>query len=354
MSLPTTSDVWVIQGTEASKGWDNVELQKDRELEDLGEYGVLVQILDVSLNYRDLVIPLGQYNLPLDLPRVACSDAAANVLAVGSKVKSFSKGDKVITLFFQGHQHGPITLAAVATGLGGALDGTLRKYAVFPESGLVLAPSNLSPAEAGTLTCAPLTAWNSLYGLESKALKPGDTVLTQGSGGVSLFAIQLAKAAGATVIATTSSDDKQKKLEELGADIVINYKKDPNWGETAKRLSPNKAGIDHILEVGGPGTMAQSLKAIKLEGVISVIGFLGGPKSEAEPTTSQALSAGCIIRGVSTGSKVQLQAMNRAIEASNIHPIVDPKAFGFDEVKNAYQYQWEQKNFGKVVIHVSG
>jgi NADPH:quinone reductase-like Zn-dependent oxidoreductase len=182
------------------------------------------------------------------------------VLAVGKKATQFTAGDKVVMQFNQGHQAGPVTPAALATGLGGALDGTLRQYAVFPESGLALAPSNLTPTEAGTLTCAPLTAWNALYGLESKALKPGNTVLTQGTGGVSLAAIQFAKAAGATVIATTSSDEKAKRLESLGADIVLNYKKDINWGETAKRLSPGKLGVDHIVEVGGPGTMSQSLK----------------------------------------------------------------------------------------------
>lgn len=202
----------------------------------------------------------GQYPLPLNLPAVACSDGAGTILAVGSRVTQFSVGDKVVTQFNQAHQAGPVTPAAAATGLGGAVDGTLRKYAVFPDSGLALAPSNLTPTEAGTLTCAPLTAWNALYGLESKALKPGDVVLTQGTGGVSLAAIQFAKAAGATVIATTSSDEKGKRLEALGVDIVLNYKKDPKWGETAKRLSPGKAGVDHIIEVGGPGTMAQSLQ----------------------------------------------------------------------------------------------
>jgi NADPH:quinone reductase-like Zn-dependent oxidoreductase len=193
---------------------------------------------------------------------VACSDGAGNVLAVGSKVSLFSKGDKVVTVFNQGHQHGPIKPENLSTGLGGQADGTLRQYAIFPEHGLALAPSNLTPTEAGTLTCAALTAWNALYGLESKALKPGQTVLTQGTGGVSLAAIQFAKAAGATVIATTSSDEKAKRLEKMGADVVINYKTDSNWGETAKRLSPGKAGVDFVIEVGGPGTMAQSLKGM--------------------------------------------------------------------------------------------
>jgi len=352
MSLPKTTDAWIIQGTDSEKGWGNLKLEKDVPIPELGEHDCLVQIQAVSLNYRDLVIPRGMYPLPLRLPSVACSDGAGKILAVGSKVKQFSAGDKVVTQFTQAHQHGAITAEMLGTALGGTLDGTLRKYAVFPDSGLALAPSNLTPTEAGTLTCAPLTAWNALYGLESKALRPGEVVLTQGTGGVSLAAVQFAKAAGATVIATTSSDEKAKRLEKLGADIVINYKKDPNWGETAKRLSPGKAGVDHVIEVGGPGTMEQSLKAVKLEGVISVIGFLAGPKGENEPGALAALTSGCIIRGILIGSKAQLVAMNRAIDANNIHPIVDEKTFGFENALDAYEYQWKQENFGKVVIQL--
>lgn len=271
---------------------------------------------------------------------------------MGKKVSEFSVGDKVVTLFNQAHQYGPLTPSAFSTGLGGGLDGTLRQYAVFPQTGLALAPSNLTSIEAGTLTCAPLTAWNALYGLESKAIKPGSVVLTQGSGGVSLAAIQFARASGATVIATTSTDEKAKFLEKLGANIVINYKKDPNWGETAKRLSPGQLGVDHVIEVGGPNTMRQSMKAIKFEGVITVIGFLGGPKRGDEPSTLDALTYCCTVRGILVGSRQQLQEMNRAIEANKIHPVVDEKTFEFENAKAAYQYQWEQKNLGKVVITV--
>ncbi|KAK6382015.1 hypothetical protein LTS17_003900 [Exophiala oligosperma] len=354
MSLPKTTDSWVIHSTETSGGFNNVKLEKGRPLPALGEHDCLVQIQAVSLNYRDLVIPKGLYPLPLNLPVVACSDGAGRVLAVGPKVTQFEKGDKVATLFTQAHQAGPITAEMTATTLGGAVDGTLTQYAVFPESGLVRAPSNLTPTETGTLTCAPLTAWNALYGLESKALRPGQVVLTQGTGGVSLAAIQFAKAAGATVIATTSSAEKAKRLEKLGADVVINYKEDPNWGETAKRLSPGKAGVDFVIEVGGPGTMEQSLKAVKMEGIIAVIGFLGGPKAENEPSPLAALGAGCIIRGILIGSKAQMNAMNRAIEANNIRPLVDEKTFSFENALEAYEYQWQQKQFGKVVIQLPG
>jgi NADPH:quinone reductase-like Zn-dependent oxidoreductase len=200
------------------------------------------------------------YPLPLILPCVACSDGAGRILKVGSRVKDFEEGDKVVTLFTQEHQAGEPEPRMFGSTLGGTAHGCLRQYGVFPAYGLVRAPSNLSPSEAGTLTCAPLTAWNALFGLQGKQLQPGQVILTEGTGGVSLAAIQFAKACGATVIATTSSDDKKERLEKMGADIVLNYKEDKNWGETAKRLSPGKAGVDHVIEVGGPGTMGQALK----------------------------------------------------------------------------------------------
>jgi NADPH:quinone reductase-like Zn-dependent oxidoreductase len=212
-------------------------------------------------------------------------------------------------------------------------------------------PKNLNVEEASTLSCAALTAWNALYGLKSKALMPGDTVLTQGTGGVSMFAVQFAAAAGATVIATTSSEDKAKKLKALGAHHVINYKSDPNWGDTAKKFTPDEQGVDHILEVGGPTTMAQSLKAIKMDGVISIIGFLGG-QSKDQPSFLDCLSNVCIVRGILVGSRLQFEDMNQAIEANKINPVVDERVFKLEEAKDAYQYMWDQKHFGKVVIKV--
>ena len=350
MSLPTTTETWTIGGTK--NGFDELKLEKSQPIPELGEYDCLVQIQAVSLNYRDLIIPQGKYPFPVKTPLVPASDGAGNVLATGPKVSRFSKGDKVCTLFNQKHQFGAITPEAIGSGLGGALDGTLRQYAVFPEDGLVQAPSNLTPTEASTLTCAPLTAWNALYGLESKALKPGQTVLTQGTGGVSLAAIQFAVAAGATVIATTGSDEKVKKLKDMGAQHVINYKTTESWGEEAKKLSPNGLGVDHVIEVGGPNTMTQSMQAIHSDGVITVIGFLGGVEGEKQPSTLDALTYQCIIRGVLVGSRVQFEEMNQAIDANNIHMIVDEKRFGFEDVKEAYQWQWDQKAFGKVVVQL--
>lgn len=211
-------------------------------------------------------------------------------------------------------------------------------------------PSNLSSIEASTLSCAALTAWNALYGLEGKSLKPGDTILTQGTGGVSVFALQFAVAAGATVIATTSSDEKGKRLKDLGAAHVINYKTDPNWGETVKKLT-GEIGVDNVIEVGGNTTIPQSLQAVKIDGLISIIGFLGGNAQDA-PSVVEALYHMCTIRGLLVGSRLQFEEMNRAIEANNLKPLVDSKVFQFKEARDAYQYQWDQKHFGKLVIEV--
>jgi NADPH:quinone reductase-like Zn-dependent oxidoreductase len=211
----------------------------------------------VSLNYRDLIITQGEYPFAQKDGVVPVSDGAGIVESVGRLVHRFQAGDKVLTLFNQAHFGGSLDPYIVATGVGGTIDGSLRQYGAYDEQGLVHMPKNLNFLEGSTLTCAALTAWNGLYGLESRALKQGDVVLTQGTGGVSIFALQFAKAAGATVIATTSSAKKAEILKKLGADHVINYKEDANWGETAKKFTPNGEGVTHVLEVGGPTTMKQ-------------------------------------------------------------------------------------------------
>lgn len=258
----------------------------------------------------------------------------------------------MLTTFNQTHIGGPLNPESLQSGVGGVVDGTLREYAVFNEQGLVRMPSNLDYAQGSTLTCAGVTAWNGLYGGEN-TLKQGDVVLTQGTGGVSVFAVQFAAAAGATVIATTSSDEKAKVLKDLGAKHVLNYKTDPNWGATAKKLSPRGEGVDRIIEVGGPQTMAQSFEAIKIGGHISVIGFLGGVGADKDSSSLQALTHMCTVRGFLVGSRVQFEEMNRAIETNNIKPVVDKKRFKLEELKDAYQYMWDQKHFGKMVIDIS-
>ncbi|KAI1407309.1 NAD(P)-binding protein [Hypoxylon sp. FL1857] len=342
---PSTMKQWSVTGTD--KDFDGLVFS-EAPVPKVGENEVLVKLHAASLNYRDLIIPKGQYPFPARFPVVAASDGAGEVVEVGSKVTKWKKGDKIVTLFNQGHQYGPMDVAASTTGLGGVLDGTLRQYGVFNENGLVRAPENLNCLEATTLTCAALTSWNALYGL--RQLKPGETVLVQGTGGVSIFALQFAKAAGARVIATTSSKEKAETLKKLGADHVINYREDPNWGETAKKLTPGGAGVDHIVEVGGAGTIDQSFKAIKFEGIISVIGFLGGAKTETSVIST--LQNICVARGVYVGSKELMEDMIAAIEANNIHPVLDKEVFDFEKAKDAYQYMWEQKHFGKVVIKI--
>lgn len=238
--------------------------------------------------------------------------------------------------------------AAANTGLGGVLDGTPRQYGTFDEAGLAHAPANLRAEEAATLTCAGLTAWNALYGL--KPLLPGQWVLVQGTGGVSLFGLQFAKAAGAKVIATTSSAEKAEQLKKLGADHVINYREDENWGATAKKLTPGEEGVDHIIEVGGAETLEQSCAAIKFEGVISIVGFLGG--AQPKTTVLEALYKVCTFRGVYVGPRSMLEDMCRAVEANDIHPVLDPKVFSLDQAKEAYQYMWDRGHFGKVALKI--
>ncbi|KAE8363037.1 hypothetical protein BDV27DRAFT_11752 [Aspergillus caelatus] len=344
---PENMKQWTVQGK--ANGFDELAYN-DAPVPKVGDNDVLVKFHAASLNYRDLIIPRGMYPFAINFPVVPGSDGAGEVVEVGPKVSQFSKGDKVITLFNQLHQYGPVDPRAAGSGLGGVIDGTLRQYGVFNENGLVKSPKNLTHLEASTLSCAALTSWNALYGL--KPLQSGQTVLVQGTGGVSLFALQFAKAAGATVIATTSSAEKSEKLKELGADHVINYKSDPNWGEAARKLTPDNVGVDHIVEVGGSGTLNQSFKCIKFEGVISIIGFLGGVDPKSQPTILDTLSNICTVRGVYVGSKELLNNMVKAIEANDIHPVVDPKVFTLDKAKDAYEYMWAQKHFGKLAIKI--
>ncbi|KAK4184403.1 hypothetical protein QBC35DRAFT_477287 [Podospora australis] len=345
MSLPNIQKQWLIEGSD--KDFDGLVYQ-DGPIPTPEDNQVLVHLHGASLNYRDLIIPRGMYPFPLDLPVVACSDGAGEVVAVGPKVTKWKKGDKVLTLFNQGHQAGDMTIAASKTGLGGCIDGTLRQYGAFDQDGVVKMPENLDFVEAATLVCAGLTSWNALYGL--KPVKKGDYVLVQGTGGVSLFALQFAKAAGATVIATTSSAEKMETLKKLGADHVINYREDVNWGETARNLTPGGEGVAHVIEVGGADTFTQSLSAVKMEGVISVIGFLGGPKPK--DNILETLSRVCTVRGVYVGSREQLEDMCAAIEKHNIHPVVDKTIFSLEKAKEAYEYMWAKKHFGKVGIKI--
>jgi NADPH:quinone reductase-like Zn-dependent oxidoreductase len=309
----------------------------------------LVRIEAVSLNYRDIAMALGLYPLPTSRSFVPGSDAAGQVVAVGPQVSLLEVGDKVCTLFTQGHQDGILTPEIRRTTLGSQTDGVLQALAVFEETGLVALPKTLSYVEGACLPCAATTAWNCLFGLESRALRPGDLVLTQGTGGVSLFAIQFALAIGAVVIATTSSRDKESRLKALGVQHVINYKSDPDWGETAKSLTAGGLGVHHVIEVGGETTLPQSIKAIRPEGVISMVGFLGG-KTNTPPSFLLILQQLCIVRGINVGSRKQFQEMNAFVESSGLKPIVSDRLFGFHEVRQAYECMAQQDFCGKIVI----
>ncbi|KAI8649109.1 PKS-ER domain-containing protein [Fusarium keratoplasticum] len=343
MSSPRTTKAWTVDG---SGSFDCLKFHKELVLPELSDNEVLVKFHAASLNYRDIIIPLGQYPFPVAPNVVPGSDGAGEVVAVGSKVTRFEQGSKVLTLFNQAHYGGPLTPKVLGTGLGGAIDGTLRQYGIFNENGLVDMPKNLSYLEAGTLSCSALTAWNALYGLNP--VLPGDWVLTQGTGGVSISGLQFAKAAGARVIATTSSAAKAETLKKLGADYVINYKENPNWGDKATNLT---GGVQHVIEVGGATTVTQSLKAVAIGGVVTIIGWIGG-EEEKGPYFPQISSSMAVVRGIVVGSREQFEAMIRTIEACDIKPILDQQVFKLEDLKEAYKYQWDQKHFSKVAIKI--
>ncbi|KAJ5819357.1 hypothetical protein N7474_004948 [Penicillium riverlandense] len=334
--VPLTTAQWTVNG---SNGVDSLHFEGSVALPPLGEQDCLIEVEAVSLNYRDLAITKGIYVRPVTLPVVPCSDASGIVIATGSKVTRFQRGERVCTLFNQGHLTDPISPQAMRTGLGADLAGGLRQHGLFHQDGLVAAPPHLSAIEASTLSCAPLTAWNALYGL--RALQKGQSVLIQGSGGVSLAGLQFARAAGAFVIATTSSNAKAQRLKELGADT------------TAKKRSPGGQGVNHVIEIGGPTTFGQSVKAVAPEGVISVVGWLGGTSNSTQLTVWDAISGLAILRRIMVGSRAQFEQMNQTIGIHGIRPVVD-KTFPFEEAREAYRYFEEQQHFGKVVIQVSG
>lgn len=307
----------------------------------------------IFFQYRDLIIPQGLYPFAVTENVIPGSDGAGTVIAVGKHVKRFKAGDRVVTLFNQAHIGGSLDGLSIQSGLGGAIDGTFRSIAAFDEQGLVPMPSTLNFAEASTLTCAGLTAWNALFGLADKKVIAGQWVLTQGTGGVSIFAVQFAKAVGAKVIATTSSDDKAELLKKLGADHIINYKETPDWGAKAKELTGG-VGVDHVVEVAGPLSMRQSLNSIKIDGVISIIGFVGGTSGD-QPGFLENLNHLCITRGILVGNRAQMEDMCRAIEAhpEKLRPVVDPKIFSLEQLKEAYEYQWSGQHQGKVCIEIN-
>ena len=242
---------------------------------------------------------------------------------------------------------------SLASGLGAEVDGTFRTVGAFSEQGLVKFPAALNFTEAATLSCAGITAWNALFGLVGKQVAPGHWVLTQGTGGVSLFVVQLAKAVGARVIATTSSSERSKILKDLGADHIINYRATQDWGKTAKALTGG-SGVDLVVDVAGPSTLRQSVESVKLDGTIVTVGFVGGPEGEDVPSILEAWTKNFTARGIWTGNRLHMEDLCRAIEANpdKLRPVTDSKVFKLEQLKEAFDYLREGKHQGKVVIEI--
>ena len=298
-----------------------------------------------STNFRDLGITLGRYvggALPRDT--IALSDGAGEVVEVGAGVSRWRPGDRVVANFFQDWRAGPIRPQTFASALGGAIDGMLAEEVVLGESGLVHIPDHLSFEQAATLPCAAVTAWNALF--EVGNIRPGQTVLVMGSGGVSVFALQLAKAAGARVIATTSSDEKTQRLRELGADCVVNYRTRADWDQAVLEHT-NGTGVDLVVEVGGAGTLPRSLNAVRVGGTVALIGVLTGVGAQIDP--SPLLIRSIRLQGVFVGSVAMFEALAAALTVSRVEPVID-RRFTFEQAPEAYAWQASGQHLGKVVI----
>ncbi len=305
---------------------------------------VIVRFHAVSLNYRDLMFVKGAYNPNARLPAIPFSDGSGEVVAVGAGAKKWQVGDRVCPIFTQAWLEGPLSIEKRRTTLGaGDMDGVLREYGAFDEEGLVEIPRHLSFEEAATLPCAAVTAWNAL--VVSGSLKAGDTVLTLGTGGVSILALQIAKMHGARVIATSGSDQKLSKAKDLGADEIINYRKMADWDKEVLRLT-NRIGVDHVVEVGGAGTLSKSLNSVRIGGHVAMIGVLAGA-GEIDPRG--VLMKAVRMQGILVGSRRMFEEMNNAIEDNQLKPVID-KTFAFKEAPEALRYMESGSHFGKIVI----
>ncbi len=324
-------------------GFDNL-VSAERPQPEPGHGEVLLKMRAASLNFRDILMVKGQYNPRQPLPLIPCSDGVGEVVSVGEGVSRVQPGDRVATLFCQKWRSGAPDKIKLRSTLGGPLDGTLAEYAVLSEHGVVKVPEHLSDVEAATLPCAALTAWSAL--VTQGHVGAGDTVLVQGTGGVSLFALQFARALGARVIVTSSSDAKLETARKLGSWREINYRENPTWGKTARELTGG-TGVDHVVEVGGAGTLQQSLTAIRVGGQISLIGVLAG--NSIELNILPILMQNIRIQGILVGSREGFEAMNRGISQHEIHPVVD-RVFPFDEAREALVYMAGGRHMGKVCI----
>ncbi|WP_338468334.1 NAD(P)-dependent alcohol dehydrogenase [Novosphingobium sp. ZN18A2] len=332
---------WLVRkGATSLDGLHMVEAQRPEP----GPGEVLVQVRACSLNFRDQIIPLGKYmGGAVDRDQVPLSDGAGEIVALGKDVDDLAVGDRVAGTFFQNWTDGPPNpQAGPALGAPPAT-GMLQEYVALPANGVVKLAESLGFDEAACLPCAGVTAWNAL--MEGpRPLKAGESVLVLGTGGVSLLALQIAKAAGARVIATSSSDEKLERVREMGADETINYRSTPEWGAAAAKLAGG--GIDHVVEVGGAGTLAQSIEAVGFNGEIALIGVL---TREGDTSPHGLMFKGASIRGIFVGSKGMAERLNAFVDAHGIKPVVD-RAFPIEDARAAWDYQASPALFGKVVI----
>ncbi len=307
---------------------------------------VLVRVRATALNYRDLVtVKGGAVTRGIRLPLVPLSDGAGEVVEAGREVTRFKPGERVVASFFQNWLAGSPHPSCFRSALGGAIDGTLAEYVALSEDGLVRIPDYMSFEEAATLPCAAVTSWNALVTMGR--ITAGETVLVLGTGGVSIFALQFARIHGARVIATSSSDAKLARLGELGAAGVINYKTTPDWDVQVLEMTRGE-GVDHVIEVGGAGTLAKSIRSVKIGGTISLIGLLGGG-GQIDPMPMLLKSV--TLRGIFVGSRAMFEEMNRAMEVNQVRPVID-RIFPFSQAREAYRYLESGAHFGKVCIAV--
>jgi NADPH:quinone reductase-like Zn-dependent oxidoreductase len=327
----------------SSFGIDSLEFV-ERPTPTPGPGEVLVGVRAISLNYRDLLMIKGLYNPKLKLPRVPCSDCAGEVVAVGEGVTAWKPGDRVMGIFMQNWLDGPLTRARSRGALGGDIDGVLADYVVLKETGLVRTPEHLSFQEAATLPCAAVTAWNALAAGD---LKPGGTVLIQGTGGVSIFALQLARLRGARVLGVSSSYEKLERANGLGLDAGLNYRDNPDWDRWALDQTGGE-GVDLVVEVGGEGTLPRSLKAVRMGGTVAQVGVLSG--AAAPLPVSLILHKMIRIHGIYVGSRRDFVEMNRAISLGVLRPVGEE--FHWTQAREVLARLEEGSHFGKLVLTV--
>lgn len=321
-------------------GLDNLNVT-DRKSPSPGSKEVKVRWHATSLNYHDYLVAIGA--IPVVPGRVPMSDGAGEIVEIGSDVNKWEVGDKVMSLFFPGWIEGRPSFTKIVGVSGETIDGYLIEESCISEESITSMPEGYSYSEAATLPCAGLTAWNGL--MDTGGLKAGQTVLIEGTGGMSILGLQFAKAAGARVIATTSSESKTERLKEMGCEMVFNYKEDPKWGKSIFKAT---GGVDLVLDVGGGSTMAQSVEALKIGGTAIAIGILSGGR-KGELTFPKLFFKFINMHGIAVGSRTMQEEMVNAINTNKIKPVID-KSFAFDQLGEAFRYQESGQHFGKIVL----